>query len=84
MTDRLSLSSARPAAPWSRPRLALVDCAALVGLAVLALALRVPSLLTVPRFTAEQLDVLYTLPLTGTRRYRWSGSIHTTVRSSAT
>lgn len=63
MTDRLSLSSSRPAAPWSRPRLALVDCAALVGLALLALVIRVPSLLTVPRFTDEQLEVLYTLPL---------------------
>ena len=63
MTDRLSLSSSRPAAPWSRPRLALVDCAALIGLAFLALVIRVPSLLTVPRFTDEQLEVLYTLPL---------------------
>jgi 4-amino-4-deoxy-L-arabinose transferase-like glycosyltransferase len=63
VTDRLSLSSFRPATPWSRPRLALLDCAALIGLALLALVIRVPSLLTVPRFTDEQLEVLYTLPL---------------------
>jgi 4-amino-4-deoxy-L-arabinose transferase-like glycosyltransferase len=42
---------------------ALLDLAAVTALVLLAAAARLPGLLTVPRFTDEQLDVLYTLPL---------------------
>jgi 4-amino-4-deoxy-L-arabinose transferase-like glycosyltransferase len=41
----------------------LLDLAAVAALVALAAAVRLPGLLTVPRFTDEQLDVLYTLPL---------------------
>jgi 4-amino-4-deoxy-L-arabinose transferase-like glycosyltransferase len=41
----------------------LLDLLIVVGLGVLALLIRQQGLLTVPRFTDEQLDVLYTVPL---------------------
>ena len=41
----------------------LVDLTLVVGCAALALMIRLPHLMTVPRFTDEQLDVLFTLPL---------------------
>ena len=41
----------------------LLDLGAVVLLVAVAAAVRLPGLLTVPRFTDEQLDVLYTLPL---------------------
>ena len=56
-----SLAAPTPA----RSRLAplLADLGAVLGLVALAAAIRLPGLLTVPRFTDEQLDVLYTIPL---------------------
>jgi 4-amino-4-deoxy-L-arabinose transferase-like glycosyltransferase len=61
----VNFTSTTPRPISARPPIGsfLVDVTLVVGLALLALAIRLPHLLTVPRFTDEQLDVLYTLPL---------------------
>lgn len=63
MTAKLSLATTRPASPPPPSLVLLLDLALALGLFVLALGIRLPNLLTVPRFTDEQLDVLYTIPL---------------------
>src|SRR5438094_21430 len=59
------LSAVRPVPAWYAAVVALAktDVAVMLGVALLAGAVRLPNLLTIPRFTDEQLDVLYTLPL---------------------
>jgi dolichyl-phosphate-mannose-protein mannosyltransferase len=61
----VNLSAASPTVATSRATVSplLLDLALATGLGALALALRLQQLLTVPRFSDEQLDVLYTLPL---------------------
>ncbi|MCC7106234.1 MAG: glycosyltransferase family 39 protein [Chloroflexi bacterium] len=63
MTSKLATTTARPALSWPRAVPAAADILASLGLFALAAAVRFQGLLTVPRFTDEQLDTLYTLPL---------------------
>lgn len=54
---------AGPPSVRARPVLLLADLGAILALIAVAAAIRLPGLMWVPRFTDEQLDVLYTLPL---------------------
>ena len=63
MTVNFTAALPRPFSSRSPISSLLIDLTLVVGLAALALMIRLPHLLTVPRFTDEQLDVLYTLPL---------------------
>jgi 4-amino-4-deoxy-L-arabinose transferase-like glycosyltransferase len=59
----VALPATGAAVGWSRLTLALADIASLLGLSVLAGVVRWPHLLTIPRFTDEQIEVLWTLPI---------------------